>query len=253
MKHAQFRKESEELESKAITRIMLTLSLTLILSTVLITPTAAAYPFEDIFKKDLLDIAGSTPKIESIYIKSWLDFRPSGSLLAFIRINYISGLSDWEKISLQDSVQRQLESKWYIAIVERNYYYVIQIYPTPPVPWPGFAIGDLNVIFETPISAGINVSPKTLNLKNIDKWITASIKLPEGYNVEDIDVSKILLNYETNLVQSSKVNGKTLKVSFDLSKVIDPSDLQAGEVRLTVTGFLYIGRIFEGSDTIRVK
>ena len=223
-----------------------------ILSTVLVTPTAAAYPFEDIFKKDLLEIANNTPEIESIYIKSWLDLRPSGHLWAFIRINYISGLSDWEKISIQDSVHNQLKSKWYIAIVERNYY--VTIPPGVPPPWPGYVIGDLNVAFKTSINADVNVNPNTLNLTNTDRLITAHIKLPEDYDVGDIDVSKTLLNYQTVPVENSKITGKALKVFFDWSKAIDLLGLhQAGEVKLTITGFLSSGRIFEGSDTIIVR
>jgi len=170
-----------------VLRIPLILFLTFILSTVFITPTAAAYPFEDIFEKDLLDIANSNPKIESIYIKSWLDFRPSGHLWAFIRINYISGLSDSEKISIQNSVHSQLKSKWYIAIVERNYYVTI---PGVPIPWPGYVIGDLNVAFK-PASI-IPLSTLTITINKTKKGSIETILLElmdedyDGFISQDI-------------------------------------------------------------------
>jgi hypothetical protein len=108
-------------------------------------PIARAYPYEDIFKKDLLDIANSVPQIESINIQEWWDFRPSARLWAHIRINYTGGLSNDEKISIQDDVQLQLESKSYIDIVTLNYI------TTPP--WPGFVIGELLVAFKPQMSA----------------------------------------------------------------------------------------------------
>ena len=110
-----------------------------------VTEAEVSFPFESIFEKDLADIADSVPEIEEIYIKDYLDIRPIGHLWAFIRINYTSGLSDYEKIDLQYHVEGKLEVKWYIDIVEPNYYW--RIPEDPPPPWPGFAIGDLNVAF----------------------------------------------------------------------------------------------------------
>jgi hypothetical protein len=122
------------------------LSLTFILSTMLAIPIARAYPYEDIFKKDLLDIVNSVPQIESINVYYYSEFIAT----AFIRINYTAGLSDDEKISIQDNVQYQLESKWYIDTVTRNYF---ESFPEgPPPPWPGFEIGALLVVFKSQIS-----------------------------------------------------------------------------------------------------
>jgi len=103
-----------------------------------------SFPFESIFKIDLDSIANSVPGIQGIYIKGYLDTRPSGHLWAFIRINYTDGLSDYEKINLQYYVESELEAKWYIDTVEPNYIFVI---PGQPIPWPGFVIGDLNAAF----------------------------------------------------------------------------------------------------------
>lgn len=44
------------------------------------------------------------------------------------------------------------------------------------------------------MSVDVDIDPNTLNLKSNGEWITTYIELPEGYNVEDIDVSTITLN-----------------------------------------------------------
>jgi parallel beta-helix repeat protein len=180
------------MKTKAVSGIMLTLFLMLTLSTVLVKSMVATYPFEDIFKKDLLDLANGTPKIESIYIKSWMDTRPSGHLWAFIRINYTAGLSDHEKISVQDYVQRQLESEGYIDIVERNYIYVYCGYPSPPVPWPGFVIGDLNVGFKS-VTADSNVVVSNGFVLETDKAVYACGELVKvtftNYSNETLELS----------------------------------------------------------------
>jgi hypothetical protein len=44
------------------------------------------------------------------------------------------------------------------------------------------------------IPATVDVDPDALNLMSEGKWITASIELPIGYNVGDVDVSTIMLN-----------------------------------------------------------
>ena len=46
------------------------------------------------------------------------------------------------------------------------------------------------------VIASLRVNPNTLNLKSKGKWITAYIELPEGYSVENIDLSTVLLNNE---------------------------------------------------------
>ena len=105
------------------------------------------YPFETIFKEDLFEIATSIPNIESIYVDHYSGHPPE-LFWCVIRINYTSGLSDYEKVYLQYNVQYQLEPKWYIRYVEPNYIYWIP--EMPPPPWPGFAIGELIVGFWNP-------------------------------------------------------------------------------------------------------
>ncbi len=44
------------------------------------------------------------------------------------------------------------------------------------------------------VEARIHVDPMTLNLKSQGNWITCYVELPEGYDVNDISVSSIMLN-----------------------------------------------------------
>ncbi|MCK4478194.1 right-handed parallel beta-helix repeat-containing protein [Candidatus Bathyarchaeota archaeon] len=134
------------------------------------------YPFELTFRRDLGNLTDSTPEIEELYIKSYLDMTPI-ALWAFVKFNYTQGLSDLEKIALQDNVQDELESKWYINFVERNYAIWI---PEDPPPWPGFEIGALNVRF-------VSVFPvytinSTLGYKTIQEAINANETL-EGHTI----------------------------------------------------------------------
>jgi len=101
------------------------------------------------------------------------------------------------------------------------------------------------------IETTIDIDPNTLNLRSRGKWISASIELPESYDVRNIDVSTILLN-DVVTAQRSKVCGNRMKASFDRSSVTTLLP-QIGETELTVTGALFDGTPFEGSDTIRVR
>jgi hypothetical protein len=115
---------------------------------------------------------------------------------------------------------------------------------------------DIVAIVVPTITATVDINPKTMNLKSRSKWITAHIELPEGYNIEDIDVSAILLN-DTVPAENSKVCGRKLIVRFDRSEIIahiyHVSRITYGDVTLTITGQLTDGTTFEGSDTIKIK
>ncbi len=112
-----------------------------------------------------------------------------------------------------------------------------------------------------PISATVNITPNTLNLKSRGKFITASIKLPDGFDVNQID---------GNTVQISAIDGNAIEaISADktmveeiesdsyllakfkrenLKNVLSPGD----EVNITIEGLLTSGEKFTGVDTIRV-
>ena len=105
----------------------------------------------------------------------------------------------------------------------------------------------------------IDINPNTLNLKSKGKWITCYIELPEGYNIEDIDISTILLNdavsaesHPTNIGDYDNDGIPDLMVKFDRQDIIDI--LEFGDnVAITVAGELIDEAMFEGTDYIKVK
>jgi hypothetical protein len=112
------------------------------------------------------------------------------------------------------------------------------------------------------IEAIVDIDPDTLNLSSNGVPVTAYIQLPEGFDVEDIDVGSILLN---DLIPVAVKNGSlwfelqdsdydgvadTLMVKFDRSAVNEILEV-GDEVEITVTGT--VNAIpFVGSDTIKV-
>ena len=124
------------------------------------------------------------------------------------------------------------------------------------------------------IPATVTIEPETLNLDSNGQWVTAYIELPEGYNVEDINVNTTCLDTvpAVNDTQYGFVTepGSYLMdhdgdgimermVKFDRAAVIvyleeiDYAD-DTGKhklIELSVTGEV-AGAPFEGSDTIRV-
>ncbi len=116
------------------------------------------------------------------------------------------------------------------------------------------------------VEANINVDPDTFNLKSKGKSITAYIEL-EGADVRDINASSILLNDALSPILDTKYGFVTSEDSYivdndqdgimermvkfdrrEVEELLAPSE----EVVLTISGSLYDGSIFEGSDTIRV-
>lgn len=120
--------------------------------------------------------------------------------------------------------------------------------------------------------ANVDIVPNTLNLRSKAKFITAFIELPEGYPPEDIDATTILLNetiqpildlkydFVTNsseyLVDHNEDGILERMVKFNRIEVASwihvDLGIEHGNVALTVTGELYDGTPFEGSDVIRV-
>ncbi|MCK4443280.1 MAG: hypothetical protein KAW09_01970 [Thermoplasmata archaeon] len=127
------------------------------------------------------------------------------------------------------------------------------------------------VVYQKPteetLEAEVDCFPKTLNLKSRGKWITCFIELPEGYDPREIDASTILLNgvlkpeldskygfvrsEGTYIVDHDGDGIEERMVKFDRSAVQEM--LSSGEsVLLVITGELYDGTKFRGSDVIRV-
>ena len=114
------------------------------------------------------------------------------------------------------------------------------------------------------INATVDVNPQALNLRSKGKWITAYIELPEGYNVSDIDVSTIMLNDTVPVDLSAPIaigdfNNDTipdLMVCFNWTEVTDyilSEGMVFGNVSLEISGRLFDGTIFTGTDTILVS
>lgn len=115
--------------------------------------------------------------------------------------------------------------------------------------------------------AEIEIAPHTLNLKSNGEWITAYIELPEGHDVNDIDVNSILLN-ETIPVDAEAPTEvgdydldvvPDLMIKFDRAMVIDwigAADYGEDtgkyyEMNLTIMGTV-AGTQFSGTDKIKV-
>jgi len=115
------------------------------------------------------------------------------------------------------------------------------------------------VVITVVITATIDIDPDTLNLKSKGKWITCYIELPSGYDVNNIDLSTILLNHlvpaqlePTEIGDYDEDTIPDLMVKFNRADVCSLLSL-GNEVEITITGALVDGiHQFEGSDTIRV-
>jgi hypothetical protein len=104
------------------------------------------------------------------------------------------------------------------------------------------------------IPAEVKITPKTLNLESEGNWITCVIRLPDGYDVADVNPDTIMLNEEVNRVWC-KINqqAQTILVKFDRSEIQDMlSGVTENPVVLSVTGQLIDGTVFEGTDTITI-
>jgi parallel beta-helix repeat protein len=108
------------------------------------------------------------------------------------------------------------------------------------------------------IPANIDIDPNTLNKNSSGKWITNYIELPEGYNVEDITISTILLNdvvpaegHPTDIGDYDNDGIPDIMVKFDrqaVQDILEPGD----SVAMVVTGELTDETCFEGTDYIKV-
>jgi hypothetical protein len=109
------------------------------------------------------------------------------------------------------------------------------------------------------ITADIDFRPQTLNKKSRGKWVVAFIELPQGYDVNDIDTSSIVLegsipaklpHYRHRIRDRDRDGIPELKVKFrrrDVIAILPEGD----EVSVTVSGTVGT-TTFEGMDSIRV-
>lgn len=180
-------------------------------------------------------------------------------------------LIDVQKMSLNPNKNMTLVLVWDTTAIPVGMY---TISATGTI-WPGETSIEDNVFIDGTVdirmfSAGIiNIDSDTLNLRSKGRWITTHIELPEDYNVNDINVSSILLNgtvpidihapleigdYDDDEIPDLTVEfNRTEVVSF-----IHEKGLRYGNVTLTLKGKFYNGKfynntLFEGSDIIKVS
>jgi len=105
----------------------------------------------------------------------------------------------------------------------------------------------------------IDFEPDTLNLKSKGKWVTVYIELPvgHGYDVSMVHLASIMLNDQIQVEAKPIEIGDydsdgvhDLMVKFDRQQVIQI--LKPGEQTVTLTGCLTDGRLFAGTDVVRV-
>jgi predicted outer membrane repeat protein len=105
--------------------------------------------------------------------------------------------------------------------------------------------------YSPPMPAEARIIPRTLNLASEGRWITCYIRLPDDYNVSDIDNNSVLLE---DAVQAASLlvdeQKQVATARFNREEV--QGILDAGEVELAITGRLIDGILFEARDVIRV-
>jgi hypothetical protein len=100
------------------------------------------------------------------------------------------------------------------------------------------------------IQATIDIDPDTLNLKSNGKWITAYISFPPGGNISNINVSTVKLN-GTIPADWGDLQDNIQMVKFDRLAVEDHIGTPTPSIGLNVSGKLYNGIKFYGTDYIR--
>lgn len=104
--------------------------------------------------------------------------------------------------------------------------------------------------------ATVDFKPDVLNVRSGGRWVSVYIELPNGYDVNEIDISSIRLN-GTILPEPFPIevgdynnNGiKDLMIKFDRTKVL--SILRIGLQTISITGMV-AGVPFQGNDEVMV-
>jgi hypothetical protein len=114
------------------------------------------------------------------------------------------------------------------------------------------------------ISATVEFPIAMLNLKSRGQLVSCYIELPEGYSLEDINVSTIMLNNTVPVdleapISTGDYDNDTipdLMVNFNRTEVIEfisTQHIRFGNVTITLTGSLYDGTSFEANAVITVS
>ncbi|MHC4084613.1 MAG: right-handed parallel beta-helix repeat-containing protein [Planctomycetota bacterium] len=97
----------------------------------------------------------------------------------------------------------------------------------------------------------LRIIPRNINLANKGKSITAYIRLPENYNVADIELCALLLEDEIQ-AESVQINEEKQLVEARFSYEQLKGILDAGDVGLTISLQLMDATVFQGTDVIKV-
>jgi len=113
----------------------------------------------------------------------------------------------------------------------------------------------------TMITAEVHIHPETLNLKSRGNWVTVEIGIPEGFSASDINIGSIRLNGTIPVYHLGprEIQGQRMILKFSRSSLawlihgtLRTRGSKFVTVTLTITGQAS-GRLFQGSDTIRVR
>jgi hypothetical protein len=112
------------------------------------------------------------------------------------------------------------------------------------------------------LAATVDIDPDTLKLTSKGTPITAYIELPDGYDVNDIVVSTVVLTWQDNSVPAEQTPTRVgdydndglpdLMVKLSRAAVVEMLAGYVGDTTFQARGALISGALFEGSDTIRV-
>jgi hypothetical protein len=115
--------------------------------------------------------------------------------------------------------------------------------------------------FDLQTETTVDINPNVINLRSKGGCVTVYIELPEGFNVEDINISTLTLaedipaeKWPVKIGDYDKDGVKDLMAKFDRRLLIDLlSDIDNNQdVELSVSGYLRDGTRFTGSDIIKV-
>jgi len=170
-----------------------------------------------------------------------LDFNPISPELWVASRNNIykitpAGNSQWIDGGYTEIRDIRFNNQGELFVTDYSDQLLYKILPVPPV-----------------ISCQVTIQPERLNLKSKGRWVTAYITLPEGHNVNDIDVDtlKLLVNKTELPAVWGNVQDNLYMAKFDRSQLISLLTGTIGTVGLTVTGKV-ADRRFTGTDEIKV-
>ncbi len=101
------------------------------------------------------------------------------------------------------------------------------------------------------LQADVRIVPRTISLASSGKWITAFLRLPEDYNVSDIDSNSVSLEDEIQ-PELFSVDEQEQIATARFNREDVQAILEVGDIELTITGRLTDDTPFEAKDTIKV-